>query len=245
MFFLKKIVGDAGGLIAALAMLSPLPTALAAAPVVVSAPDQNLQVQHYSMVLGRDGVKRETTFTERVYRRRDQVWSERLIVAETLAGTAAETTAAAAQHSHDGYDHPDTGNAPMWVRRQADGSLDARLIERQQRRTVKVDSQYYGNIGFSGNWGSTFYLSDPQSLKNMRTVGSAKDGVQLYESRRGELTVRVNWDVKGQYPRRVESFDAHGLARRQTTVSVIAAPPALPWKTLAGYAEIDYSDLLD
>ena len=202
----------------AFALLPHMPVALAA----VEAPDQNLQVQHYSMVLGRDGVKRETTFTERL-----------------IASEAAD------EHDHSGHNHPDAGSSPMWVRRQADGSLDARLIERHQRRTVKVDSQYYGNIGFNGNWGSTFYLSDPQSLKNMRAAGPVKDGIQMYESKRGELTVRVSWDVKGQYPRRVESFDAHGLTRRQTLVSVIAAPPVLPWKTLAGYAEIDYSDLLD
>ncbi|AEK63712.1 Hypothetical Protein CFU_3889 [Collimonas fungivorans Ter331] len=237
MILLKKIAGNAGKLMAALVLLSPLPAVLAA----VNAPEQNLQVQHYSMVLGRDGVKRETTFTERLYRRSDQVWTERLTGAETAAGTAD----AADQRDHSGHNHPDAGSSPMWVRRLADGSLDARLIERHQRRTVKVDPQYYGNIGFNGNWGSTFYLSDPQSLKNMRAVGPAKDGVQLYESKRGELTVRVSWDVKGQYPRLVESFDAHGMARRQTAVSVIAAPPVLPWKTLAGYAEIDYSDLLD
>lgn len=212
--------------------LSPLSLTRAA----VNPPDQNLQAQHYSMVSGRDGVKRETTFTERVYRRSDQVWTEREI---------GNGSGAADEHDHSGHNHPDAGSSPMWVRRLADGSLDARLIERHQRRTVKVDSQYYGNIGFNGNWGSTFYLSDPQSLKNMRAVGPVKDGVQLYESKRGELTVRVSWDVKGQYPRRVESFDAHGSTRRQTSVSVIAAPPVLPWKTLSGYAEIDYSDLLD
>jgi hypothetical protein len=230
MVFLKKWVDGMKVLAIALALLSHMPVALAA----VEALDQNLQVQHYSMVLGRDGVKRETTFTERLYRRNDQVWTERLIASE-----------AAGEHDHSGHNHPDAGSSPMWVRRQADGSLDARLIERHQRRIVKVDSQYYGNIGFNGNWGSTFYLSDPQSLKNMRAAGPVKDGIQMYESKRGELTVRVSWDVKGQYPRRVESFDAHGLTRRQTLVSVIAAPPVLPWKTLAGYAEIDYSDLLD
>ncbi|WP_211466080.1 hypothetical protein [Collimonas silvisoli] len=230
MIFLKNWVGGVKMLATALALLSSMPVTVAA----VNAPDQNLQVQHYSMVLGRDGVKRETTFSERLYRRNDQVWTERLIASE-----------AADEHDHSSHNHPDAGSSPMWVRRQADGSLDARLIERHQRRIVKVDPQYYGNIGFNGNWGSTFYLSDPQSLKNMRAVGPVKDGVQLYERKRGELTVRVSWDVKGQYPRRVESFDEHGLARRQTLVSVIAAPPVLPWQTLAGYAEIDYSDLLD
>ncbi|PFH09111.1 hypothetical protein BCF11_1498 [Collimonas sp. PA-H2] len=219
-------------MLAVLALAAQMPAALAAE--AVSGPDQNLQVQNYSMTIGRDGVKRETTFTERVYRRNDQVWTERLIASES-----------AGEDAHGGHSHPDAGSSPMWVRRQADGALDARLIERHQRRSIKVDSQYYGNIGFNGSWGSTFFLSDPQSLKNMRAIGAAKDGVQQYESKRGDLTVRVSWDVKGQYPRRVESLDAHGKARRETLVSVIEAPKVLPWNALAGYTEIDYSDLLD
>lgn len=217
---------------AVLGMLAQMSGALAAENV--SGPDQNLQVQHYAMTIGRDGVKRETTFTERLYRRNDQVWTERVI-----AGQAGD------DHDHGGHSHPDAGSAPMWVRRLADGALDARLVERDQRRSVKVDSQYYGNIGYNGSWGSTFYLSDPQSLKGMRVVGPVKDGVQQYESKRGDLTVRVSWDVKGQYPRKVESADKHGRTRRETLVSVIDAPKVLPWKTLVGYAEIDYSDLLD
>lgn len=216
------------------AMALQMPGAIAAE--TVSGPDQNLQVQNYSMTIGRDGVKRETTFTERVYRRNNQVWTERLI---------ADQPAADHDHDHGGHSHPDAGSSPMWVRRLADGALDARLIERHQRRSIKVDAQYYGNIGFNGNWGSTFFLSDPQSLKSMRAVGAPKDGVQQYESMRGEMTVRVSWDVKGQYPRRVESLDAHGKARRETLVSVVEAPKVLPWNALAGYAEIDYSDLLD
>lgn len=219
-----------------LAILAWSTQALAAE--TVSGPDQNLQVRHYAMTIGRDGVKRETTFSERVYRRNDQVWTERLL-----------ESAPADEHDrsddHSGHSHPDAGSSPMWVRRQADGALDARLIERHQRRSIKVDSQYYGNIGFNGNWGSTFFLSDPQSLKSMRAMGAPKDGVQQYESKRGDLTVRVSWDVKGMYPRRVESLDGHGKTRRETLVSVIEAPKVLPWKMLAGYAEIDYSDLLD
>lgn len=221
---------------AALGLLSQAPGALATE--VAGGPDQNLQVRHYAMTVGRDGVKRETTFIERLYRRNDQVWTERVI-----AGEAADDRKH--EQDHGGHSHPDAGSAPMWVRRKADGSLDARLVERDQRRSVKVDSQYYGNIGYNGSWGSTFYLSDPQSLKSMRAVGVVKDGVQQYESRRGDLTVRVSWDIKGAYPRKVESEDAHGRTRRETQVSVIEAPKVLPWKTLAGYAEIDYSDLLD
>jgi len=234
MIYFKKRMNRLKLVAAALSLLSILPAALAAN--TAGAPDQNLQIQHYSMTLGRDGVKRETTFTERVYRRNGEVWTERLIPAEASAEV---------DHDHAGHNHPDAGSSPMWVRRQADGSLDARLVERHQRRTVKVDPQYYGNIGFNGNWGSIFYLSDPQSLKKMRAVGAVSNGVQNYESKRGDVTVRVSWDVKGQYPRRVESSDAHGHVRRETRVTLIEAPNPLPWKTLAGYADVDYSDLLD
>ncbi|WP_061944343.1 hypothetical protein [Collimonas pratensis] len=227
-------------MLAVLALAAQGPAAQAAE--TVSGPDQNLQVRHYAMTMGRDGVKRETTFSERVYRRNDQVWTERLVESEPVGRRDHSDDH---NDGHSGHSHPDAGSSPMWVRRQADGALDARLIERHQRRSIKVDSQYYGNIGFNGNWGSTFFLSDPQSLKSMRMVGALKDGVQQYESKRGDLTVRVSWDVKGQYPRRVESLDGHGKTRRETLVSVIEAPKVLPWKLLAGYAEIDYSDLLD
>src|SRR5450830_57633 len=161
MIYFKKRMNRLKLVAAAWSLLSILPAALAAN--TAGAPDQNLQIQHYSMTLGRDGVKRETTFTERVYRRNGEVWTERLIPAEATVEV---------DHDHAGHNHPDAGSSPMWVRRQADGSLDARLVERHQRRTVKVDPQYYGNIGFNGNWGSIFYLSDPQSLKKMRAVGA-------------------------------------------------------------------------
>ena len=62
----------------------------------------------------------------------------------------------------------------------------------------------------------------------MRAVGAVSDGVQLYESKLGDITVRVSWDVKGQYPRRVETNDARGRARRETRVSRINENNPLP-----------------
>ncbi|MDP5007480.1 MAG: hypothetical protein NWQ13_00385 [Glaciimonas sp.] len=189
------------------------------------------------MIQGGDGVKRESTFSERIYRRNDAVWNERVILSDS-------------DHNHDhkageGHRHLDTSTSPMWIRRLADGNMDVRLVDQHERRTVKIDPQYYGNIGFSGTWGSVFYLSDPANLKTMRAVGAVKNGVQRYETKRGDMAVKVDWNVKGQYPQKVESLDAHGTNRRETTVTRIAAPKALPWQALGSYKEMDYSDLLD
>jgi len=208
MICFKNYMNRWTALATALALALAVPVSAVLAAEAVSGPDQNLQVRHYAMSIGHDGVKRETTFTERLYRRNNQVWTERVIVAEP-----------AAQHEHSGHSHPDAGSAPMWVQRKADGALDARLIERHQRRSIKVDSQYYGNIGFNGNWGSTFFLSDPQSLKSMRAVGAVNGGVQQYESKRGAMTVRVGWDVAGQgAPRNPGQRDrsAQGTAMEHT-----------------------------
>ena len=57
-----------------------------------------------------------------------------------------------------------------------------------------------------------FYLSDSQ----------------LFESKRGDIMVRVSWDVKGQYPRRVETNDARGQVRREIRLGRINAPNPLP-----------------
>ena len=79
------------------------------------------------------------------------------------------------------------------------------------------------------------------------TIGSgpAPTGSKWVESRNGQMTVRVLWDDKGQYPRRVESSHARGTSRSVTVATPEALPKPLPWDRLQGYAQKEYSDLLD
>jgi hypothetical protein len=79
----------------------------------------------------------------------------------------------------------------------------------------------------------------------MRAEGPVRNGVQTYRARQGDRTVTVEWDVAGQYPRRVESRNASGTQRKLTRVSVLPAPAAAPWTRVQRYAAGDYTDLMD
>ncbi|KAF1047250.1 MAG: hypothetical protein GAK35_00756 [Herbaspirillum frisingense] len=208
---------------------------------------QSLRITHYSMQLGRDGIKRETSLSEQLYRRGDQLWIERVLPGHARQEHAGDAHGAhgEAANSHAGHRHPDLAGAPLWLRRRADGVMEVRLVERDERRVIKVDAQYYARFGIDGNWNSAFHLVDPASFAEMRAVGAPRGGLQEYERRRGDMTLRIWWDAQGAYPRKVESTDRHGLIRRETRARKQAMPPEPPWDPLAGYDEIDYGDLLD
>jgi hypothetical protein len=200
-----------------------LPLALAAATVhaadkAPAAPLMALRVEHQLSSLGADGVQRDARFAERVYRQGERVW------------IARELPPAAAQVDHDdnphtGHKHADTDTAPQ--------------------KTYHVEPAEYSNIGFDGSWATAYHLLDPAALKTMRAEGPVRNGVQTYRARQGDRTVTVEWDVAGQYPRRVESRNASGTQRKLTRVSVLPAPAAAPWTRVQRYAAGDYTDLMD
>jgi hypothetical protein len=220
-----------------------LPLALAAATVhaadkAPAAPLMALRVEHQLSSLGADGVQRDARFAERVYRQGERVW------------IARELPPAAAQVDHDdnphtGHKHADTDTAPRWFERGADGALNVRLVSDAQQKTYHVEPAEYSNIGFDGSWATAYHLLDPAALKTMRAEGPVRNGVQTYRARQGDRTVTVEWDVAGQYPRRVESRNASGTQRKLTRVSVLPAPAAAPWTRVQRYAAGDYTDLMD
>lgn len=213
----------------------------AAPPVAAEAPDQNLRIAQHVTTIGKDGVQRETRYADRMIRRADSVWLEREMPA-------------ALQHGHDhaeesrphvGHAHADTTGAPLWVQRGADGKPQVTMVLRGQRKLIEVDEPNYGNVGYTGSWASTYWVVDPARLKQMQVVGAPRGGVQQYRSDKDGRSLRIDWDIAGQYPRRIERRDAHGTSVSLTTVTTVAAPKTLPWRTVEGYARGDYSDLLD
>ncbi len=210
-------------------------------PVAPAAPMTVLRVEHHLASLGADGVQRDARFAERVYRQGDRVW-----IARELPAAAAH---ADPDHGHDsphaGHKHAETDIAPRWIERGAGGVLNVRVVSEAQQKTYRVEPAEYGNIGFDGSWATAYHLLDPASLKAMRADGPARGGVQTYRVRQGEHTVTVDWDLAGQYPRRVESRNASGTQRKLTRVSVLPAPVAAPWVGAQRYTSADYTDLMD
>jgi len=225
-----------------LATLAASAVCARAAPAA-DAPDQNLRIRHYAMSIGKDGVQRESSHTDLMFRRAGMVWVEREIPS---ALREAHEHDAGHDAVHIGHAHADTTAAPLWVKRgDAGGKVQVNMVLRQQHKVIEVDEANYGNVGYGGSWANAYWVVDPARLEQMRAVGAASHGVQRYEAQQDGRTTRIDWDVAGQYPRKVERRDAHGTSLNLLTISSIAAPKTLPWRPLDDYERGDYSDLLD
>jgi len=227
--------------IRSLVLLALTACASTAASAADSARPLALRVQHELSSLGKDGVKRDASFAESVYRSGDTVWIER----ELPRGARHAHDEAEHAKSDRGHKHMDVSTAARWIERKPDGNLKVRLVSDETRKTFDVRPGDYGNIGFDGSWAAASHLLDPALLKTMKASGPARDGVQEYTARRGEQRVTVQWDIVGQYPRLVQSFNASGTEKKITRVTRVALPATAPWNRTRAYAQGDYTDLLD
>ena len=220
------------------------PAAVAAVTAAVAAtPEANLRVSYHTRQIGSDGVERETRHVNRVYRRAGMVWTERELPA---ALAASQSHGHAHAHGpHAGHAHDEAQGAPLRVSRDAEGREKVEVILTKTRRVIDVDRAHHGNVGYAGSWDNTYWLVPPAMLQKMTRVGPAKAGVQRYRSVGGEVTTTVDWDVAGQYPRRINRSNAHGTESTDVVITRVAAPQPLPWKASESYGVGDYSDLLD
>ncbi|WP_341676561.1 hypothetical protein [Niveibacterium sp. SC-1] len=219
--------------------------ATAAAPVVSdAAPELNLRVSYTSRVIGHDGVQRDNAYADLMYRRAGRVWIERDLpraLREAESHGHHDAPGPQAGHAHEAAE-----GAPLYLRREAgSGKVLVQIALREQKRVIDVDLAHYGNVGYGGSWAAAYWLVDPAALSRMETVGAPREGVQRYRLKQGQRSTLVDWDIAGQYARRIEQSDAHGLSHQLMTVSTLPAPRQVPWATLEGYASGDYSDLLD
>ena len=218
-------------------------TFAATTAAVDATPEVDLRVAYDSRTVGSDGVRRETHYVNRVYRRKGSVWTER-----ELPANVRESASHGHDHGHGpqaGHAHDEAQGAPLRVTRRADGTELVEVVLAKTRRVIEVDRAHHGNVGYGGSWDAVYWLVPPASLRKMEAVGAPRAGVQRYRLSQGESTLQVDWDVAGQYPRRIERSDAHGTSRDVVTATRVAGPLAAPWKASAAFDRGDYSDLLD
>lgn len=198
-----------------------------------------LKVDHDITVLGSDGVTRIHRFSERLVRQDNQSW-----VARVLPPHAHEDE----DHQAGGKEHKhmDLSAAARWVVRGADGQLRVRLVDEHEKKTYEIGAVDFANIGFDGKWATASQLLDPEQIQRMKpSARPAPAGTRWYEGGTQATRVQVLWDEKDQYPRRIESGNARGTSRSTMAVTREALPAVLPWTRVGGYAQKDYSDLLD
>ncbi|KAF1021217.1 MAG: hypothetical protein GAK30_01980 [Paracidovorax wautersii] len=229
--------------------LGALPPALAqtqapanAAAAAADAPAVDLRVTHYTRSIGQDGVQRETTYSNHVYRRSCQVWIERELPPAIVASLAHGHEHAHGPHA--GHAHDEAQGAPLLLQRNAQGQVSVKVVLAEARRVIEVDLAHYGNVGYGGSWDGAYWIVTPVALRAMTPEGPLRAGVQRYTRTQGEQTTRVDWDVAGQYPRRIEQVDAHGTSLYRLTATRLPGGRQ-PWTAIADYSRGDYSDLLD
>ena len=203
------------------------------------AQDLDLLVQHRIKVVGMDGVTRTTEFAERVVRRKNQVWIERVI-------PAGVHEAKAHAPSGHGDKHLDLSTAARWITLEGGKTLNVRLVNAEDKIVVSVPAAEYADIGFDGKWDNAWHLLDPRQLQAMKPLaGEAPAGMRWYESVSGDLTVRVLWDEKAEIPRRVQSGNDTGSVRKSMSARDVAPRKSLPWTQIGSYGQREYSDYLD
>lgn len=217
----------------------------AATAAMKAAPPIDLRVTYHTRNIGRDGVLRESTHTNHVHRRVGMVWTEREMPAALLQ---SQDHGHGHDHSHGphaGHAHDEANGAPLRVSRGDDGQEKVEVILARMRRVIEVDRAHHGNVGYGGSWDTQYWLVPPAALQRMERMGPPKAGVQRYRSVRGEATTTVDWDVAGQYPRRIDRRDAHGTESTLVTATRLPTPAVAPWKASESFDRGDYSDLLD
>jgi len=208
-------------------------------PAVAAAGELNLAIRHEIVSLGSDGINRKSEFGERLYRRNDQVWVERIIPA------GAHSDSDHANHAED-HKHLDLAASARWITREAKGGLRVRLVNRYERMIVDITPPDYNNVGFDGDWDTAYHLISPKHLASMKPTGqTAPAGSKWYESRNQSGWVKVLWDEKEQYPRQVESGNDARTSHKSMMATVTPAPSHLPWTALKAYQQKEYSDTLD
>ncbi len=219
-------------LIAAVACFASIP--------VATAVDLNIELQHEITSVSSDGMNRKVSFGERMYRRDKQIWIERII-----PPGAHNDSEHADKNNHD-HKHLDVAASARWIVRNEKGDQQVQLVNRHEHMIVNITPVDYGNIGFGGDWDEAFHLVSPKQLATMKPSDQAAPaGSKWYEAHNPSGWVKVLWDEKGQYPRKVESGNKEKTSYKRMTATVVAAPSPLPWTNLKAYQQKEYSDTLD
>jgi hypothetical protein len=223
--------------LAVLALVATGAQAQGQAQAQAQAQDANLLVSHTVVSLGADGLKRTTEFSERVYRRANLVWIERVI---------PEGAHNPQEHAAGGRDHKhlDVAAAARWITRDERGHVQVKLVSREDKAVVGISSADYGNIGFDGSWPAAYHLIDPAMLGRLKPGQNTAQG-QWYSLADKNGSMRVLWSEALQVPLQVEIQNSRGNSRKSTRVQMLAAPAAPAWTQLSGYDSKDYSDFLD
>ena len=237
--FVKRMVGAAALLAGAAAMASRVASSI---PMI----DLEARVSYETRQVMSSGVTRVDSWQERLVRRGNQVWTERILAPVAHAGHARETVA-----EHTGHRHFNAETSARWLTLKPDGQVEVRFVDRENRIVVSVPRAEFGTVGFDGRFdgaASIVPLAIAQAMTpaTVRLVGGPSDGRWLTDRSQG-WSHKVLWSASRQFAMRVESTRDDGSVQRRVTVQLLPATPAkpAPWSQLSDYAPKQYDDFMD
>lgn len=215
----------------------------AAAGARSPAPDLDAVVRYETRRLLPSGVSRVEVWRERLVRRGDTVWTERL----------GATHAHAAPDAAEGHRHFDADAASRLLGRDAEGRTQLRYVDAARRLVVAVPPAEWDAVGFDGRHDAAAHLVPPALVERM---APERGGAAPSPSARGDAwrvqktdgwTHRVLWSPRRQVALRIESRSDDGRSSRSVAALPQAAVPAaaLPWRGIEGYAQREYGDFMD
>jgi hypothetical protein len=211
-----------------------------AAPAV--APALDAVVTYETKVVTAAGVMRTEVWQEKVVRRGDTVWTERILPPQAKDAHQHES-----KQEHAGHKHFDAEAAARWVQLDAKGQTVLRFVDRAHRMVVSVPRSEYDAVGFDGRFDAAAHLVPPSVIERMPVLASAsKDASSVWHvEKNGQWSHRVLWSTQKQVALRIESERLDGGYKRTVTVETAAPAAALPWNGLSSYVQKEYDDFMD
>ena len=251
--FFKCKVSAAAALLTGVALAVVAGSAAAATAVtpLIARVDIEARVSYETRQVMSTGVTRVDTWQERLVRRGNQVWTERILAPVAHAGHSHEGHKRETVAEHAGHRHLNAETSARWLTLQPDGQVEVRLVDHGNRFVVTVPRAEFGTVGFDGRFDGAASIVPPSVVRAMapttaRPMRGSADGQWLTDRSQG-WSHKLLWSASKQMALRVESTRDDASVQRRVTVQLLPAAPArpAPWSQLADYTPKQYDDFMD
>ena len=171
------------------------------------------KIEHYTMSAGRDGVTRETSYSENLYRNGSQL----LFVRNTPSFSVKKDA-----HQHRDERHFDSSLSPQLVTLKKNGEVDFTFLDLENKVRIEVPKVEFNSVGFSGSWISSYSLVDPAIFKKMARKGpGSQSNTVWYEQIDDKGSTRILWDEKNKIALDVEVSNKDGSMKKSSKSKLI------------------------
>lgn len=215
-----------------------------AARAAAPSPDIDALVSYETRQVMASGVTRVDSWQERLVRRGNQVWTERVLPPASATGHERESEA-----EHLGHKHFNGETAAHWLTLGVDGKVEVKYVDREHKAVVSIPRAEFGTVGFDGSFDAAASIVPESIAMAMKPVarGAATNGALWRTDRSNGWSHRVLWSTANRLAMKVESQRDDGSVRRVVSVQIQPSrnAQAAPWGQLGDYVQKRYDDFMD